>query len=458
MTLIMQSSQQRNYVYYKKAFEGEQYPLMYVDTSLLDWNIASVLSRAGDKLIRIASKSIRCTHIMSYILQQSDRIQGIMCYSAEEAVWLSNRGFDDLLVAYPCVNRRTIEKVVRTIATTGKKIYLTVDCIEHLQLINTVAHEVFGTIDAATVTGTITTEEKEEKAQNGGNVIVPVCIDVNMAVQFPLGIHFGVRRSPLSTAAQLGVLLDAMPTYPHIAVKGMLGYEAQIAGLGDERQGSTLLDWSIRQLKRISIPRVTARRRELLNVIKGRGIELDFVNGGGTGSLASTVTDACITEVAVGSAFYSPTLFDAYRDFSYQPACGFAIQAVRSPSRGVLTCFGGGYVGSGGISVWKAPQLHLPVGCVLDPQEMAGEVQTPVHLPVTHHNHNHNHLNYTTGSEGEEREGRKREEGVGIGDPILLRHSKAGELCERFAAVLLVTDGTVRERVPTYRGEGQCFG
>jgi len=43
-----------------------------------------------------------------------------------------------------------------------------------------------------------------------------------------------------------------------------------------------------------------------------------------------------------------------------------------------------------------------------------------------------------------------------IGDPIFLRYSKAGEMCERFNCLLALHDGEVTE-IPTYRGEGQSF-
>ena len=46
---------------------------------------------------------------------------------------------------------------------------------------------------------------------------------------------------------------------------------------------------------------------------------------------------------------------------------------------------------------------------------------------------------------------------LNLGDPIFLRHSKAGELCERFNTLLLVSDGAVSGQAATYRGEGQAF-
>jgi D-serine deaminase-like pyridoxal phosphate-dependent protein len=40
---------------------------------------------------------------------------------------------------------------------------------------------------------------------------------------------------------------------------------------------------------------------------------------------------------------------------------------------------------------------------------------------------------------------------------VFFRHAKAGELCERFDVVHLVSQGKVVDTVPTYRGEGKTF-
>ena len=44
-----------------------------------------------------------------------------------------------------------------------------------------------------------------------------------------------------------------------------------------------------------------------------------------------------------------------------------------------------------------------------------------------------------------------------VGDNVYMRHAKAGELCEHFESLHLVSGGQVVDEVPTYRGEGQCF-
>ena len=44
-----------------------------------------------------------------------------------------------------------------------------------------------------------------------------------------------------------------------------------------------------------------------------------------------------------------------------------------------------------------------------------------------------------------------------VGDRVYMRHAKAGELCERFDSLYLVSGGRIVDQVPTYRGEGRTF-
>jgi D-serine deaminase-like pyridoxal phosphate-dependent protein len=99
----------------------------------------------------------------------------------------------------------------------------------------------------------------------------------------------------------------------------------------------------------------------------------------------------------------------------------------------VATLFSGGYIASGTGTPDRLPTPFRPAGLRLTRVEGAGEVQTPV-----------------VGAPAD---------GLGIGDRVWLRHAKGGELAERLTEYHLVdpADGTA-QGVPTYRGEGQCFG
>jgi len=46
---------------------------------------------------------------------------------------------------------------------------------------------------------------------------------------------------------------------------------------------------------------------------------------------------------------------------------------------------------------------------------------------------------------------------LAVGDLVWFRHTKAGELCERFADLHLIDGDRLVRTVPTYRGEGRTF-
>jgi D-serine deaminase-like pyridoxal phosphate-dependent protein len=144
-----------------------------------------------------------------------------------------------------------------------------------------------------------------------------------------------------------------------------------------------------------------------------------------------TRKEDAVTEITVGSGLFNSTLFDNYSNFKHHPAAAYAMEIVRKPSKDIYTAHGGGYTASGAIGSDKEAQIYLPKGAKLIPQEGAGEVQTPVKYkgPVQ----------------------------LKLGNPVFMRHSKAGELFERFKEVILIKDGKVIGKTPSYRGEGQCF-
>jgi D-serine deaminase-like pyridoxal phosphate-dependent protein len=183
-------------------------------------------------------------------------------------------------------------------------------------------------------------------------------------------------------------------------------------------------------MQRSSARDVAGRRAEIVAGVQDV-VELRFVNGGGTGSIATTTEEGAVTEIAAGSGFYAPILFDHYRSFSLHPAAMFALPVVRRPERKVATALGGGYLASGAGGKDRMPQPHLPDGLKLDPFEGAGEVQTPLLGQVA--------------------------DSLEIGDRVYFRHVKAGELCERFNHLHLLAGDTIVEQVPTYRGEGKAF-
>lgn len=392
-----------SYAYYKQIFKDVPKPFAFVDLDLLDANIKAIAKEAGGKKVRVASKSIRCPEVLRRILARDDTYQGIMCYTAEEAAFLARQGFDDLLLGYPQWHAEALQDVISLIRE-GKRITFMVDCIEHVEHIGRLAR--------------------------AEQVIVPLCIDIDMSTDYP-GLHFGVWRSPLTRWEQVRPVAEGIVGDRWLRLEGIMGYEAQIAGVGDQVPGQGLKNALIRRLKKNSIRKAAQWRAEVTTGLEAMGIQLRFVNAGGTGSMDSSRKEACVTEMTAGSGFYSPGLFDNYLSFRYKPSAGYAVEVVRRPQPNIVTCMGGGYTASGPTGIDKRPKPYLPEGLKLFPLEGAGEVQTPLRV--------------------------RGDVQLELGDPVFFRHAKAGELCERFHMLYAVSQGSIISTYPTYRGMGACF-
>lgn len=394
---------QRSYQYYKDIFKDVPFPYAFVDLDLFDENVRQLSQRAGDKTIRVASKSVRCRELIKRALDADPKYQGIMAFTLDEAVWLSQNGFDDILLGYPGWSKAQVKSVAEELKK-GKNIVLMVDMPEHIEHLDKLGKE-FG-------------------------VVIPICIDLDMSTDLP-GLHFGVWRSSIRSKDNALALYKVIEKAPNVHLKALMGYEAQIAGLGDNVPGKGAMNAIIRFLKGRSIKEIAKRRTETVQALKAAGADMQLVNGGGTGSLEWTKLESEVTEVTVGSGFYASGLFDNYSNFKHLPSAAYAVQIVRKPKANTYTCHGGGYTASGAVGKDKLPVPYFPEGAQLLDQEGAGEVQTPI---------------YYTGPEK-----------LQLGDPVYLRHSKAGELCERFTKLYLVQGGKIIGTTPTYRGEGQCF-
>ncbi len=397
------------YTTLRDVFRGKRLPLAFVDLDAFDANVAYAAEKARNvgKSIRLGSKSIRCEPLMKRILDHSDIYRGFLTYTVEETKFLSDKGHDDFIVAYPTVQPSDIEILIR-LTGNGKSASVIVDSLEHLTILSAAGEQAGVTLSA--------------------------CLEVDLSYR-PLGtdrIHLGLRRSPIRTPEQALELVRKAGSLEGVRIDCLMGYEGHIAGVNDDVPGQALNNFAMRVLKNASVKELTSRRQAVVRSLKDAGVELRLVNGGGSGSLISTLADESVTEVTVGSGFYASGLFHHFKEVKYQPAAFFALQVVRVPKPGMVTCQGGGYIASGPIEASKAPLPVMPIGMKYLSLEGAGEVQTPLHL----------------------------EDGtpeIMLGDPLFFQHAKAGELCERFNDLYLLQGGKIVDKVPTYRGEGMNF-
>jgi D-serine deaminase-like pyridoxal phosphate-dependent protein len=378
-------------------------PLAVVDLAAFDANAAALSTRSGGKPIRVATKSVRCRALLERVLARPGW-SGVMAYTLPEAIWLVRTGVtDDVLVAYPTVDRLALAELGKD-PDLAAAITVMVDHSGHLDFMDSVA-------------------PPDQRA------VIRLCIDLDASWRPGGRLHVGVRRSPVHSATQAGALAAELVTRPGYALVGLMSYEAHIAGVGDAPPGQAFRAGVIRMIQRRSLTELLRRRGAAVAAVREHA-DLEFVNGGGTGSLALTGADPSVTEVTAGSGLYGPTLFDQYRAWRPTPAALFALSVVRRPASGIATVLGGGWVASGPAQKSRLPQPFLPAGLRFRPDEGAGEVQTPL-----------------LGAAADD---------LRPGDRVWFRHSKAGELCEHVNEVQLV-DGDMARPVPTYRGEGHAF-
>ncbi|MEV8594206.1 amino acid deaminase/aldolase [Streptomyces sp. NPDC052012] len=388
---------------YDQATAHLDAPLAIVDLAAFDANADDLVRRAGGKPIRVASKSVRCRALLERVLAR-DGFAGIMSFTLAESLWLARSGFDDVLLAYPSADRAGYAELTAD-PKLAAAVTVMVDDPAQLDLID---------------------------ASRGGTEVVRVCLELDTSLKLFGGrVRVGALRSPLHSPARLADVARAVARRPGFRLVGIMAYEGHVAGVGDAVPGRPLRSRAVRLMQAAARRELAERRAAAVRAVRSVVPDLEFVNGGGTGSVQHTAAEDAVTEIAAGSGLYVPRLFDNYTSFTGRPAALFSLPVVRRPGVGVVTVLGGGYPASGAPGADRLPVPYLPEGLRYDAQEAAGEVQTPL-----------------LGSPADD---------LLIGDKVWFRHAKAGELCERFEVLHLVEGDTVTAAVPTYRGEGQTF-
>lgn len=370
-------------------------PFAVIDEPALWANADDLVRRANGVPVRVASKSVRVRSVIEQTLRRPG-FAGVMSFSLAESCWLADHGFDDILLAYPTASRDALTQLV---GDDNRRAAITVmiDCLESLDHIDALI--------------------------GADHPAIRVCLDVDASLRIGPS-HLGVRRSPVRTARQAARLAAAVEQRAGFDLVGVMFYDAQIAGLPDSSA-------AVRFVKKRSAAELLDRRHAVVTAVSEHAV-LEIVNAGGTGSLEVTGADPAITELTAGSGLFSPVLFDGYDAFESRPAAYFALSVVRKPAKNIATLYAGGYIASGPPTKNRQPLPVWPPGLTALGAEGAGEVQSPV-------------------------KGRAAR-ALSVGDRVLMRHAKAGEMCERFDQLAVVAADGTTELVPTYRGEGKNFG
>jgi len=378
-------------------------PFAVVDLDAFDANATELAHRAaGLATIRLASKSVRSRELIGRAVRH-EGYRGILAFTLPEALWLAE-DHEDVVIGYPTTDRAALKRLASD-ERAAARVTLMIDSIGQLDFV--------------------------DEAVGVSRPDLRVCIDLDASLELAGGrVHLGPYRSPVHSPRQAAALARAVQERPGFRLAGLMSYEGQIAGLGDNQPGSLLRRAAIRAMQRVSAGELADRRAAVVAAVEAVA-PLEFVNGGGTGSIEQTAAEQVITEIGAGSGLYGPGLFDFYRRFRPRPAAYFVMSVVRRPSPRIATVLGGGWIASGPPGLDRQPTLTWPLGLRTNPREGTGEVQTPVLGAAAH--------------------------GLRLGDHVWFRHAKAGELCERVNTLHLVAGAEIVDEVATYRGEGHAF-
>lgn len=381
------------------AIAGLSGPVAAIDVDALRYNALDLVVRSSGVPIRVASKSIRVRDVLDASLALPG-YRGILAFTLPEALWLAET-HDDIVLGYPTVDRAALATLAAD-AQAASRITLMVDDLAQLDLVDAVA-------------------APASRAEIG------VAIDADASWRAPVLGHIGVRRSPVHDAAEVARLARGIARRPGFRLVGLMMYEAQIAGQPDDTgSGDAVIRW----MQRRSGQELLDRRGAIVAALREIA-PLEFVNGGGTGSLESTASDLAVTETTAGSGLLAGHLFDGYRAFTPAPAAAFALEVVRKPTPDIATVLGGGWIASGPPVASRQPLPVWPEGLHALGREGAGEVQTPL--------------------QGE------AARGLRVGDRVWFRHAKSGELAERVDRYHLTSGDRLVGEAATYRGEGKAF-
>lgn len=389
---------------------GLDAPVLALDRSALEHNAAHLLRRASGVPIRIASKSLRVRSVVADLATRPG-FHGVLAYDLAEAHWLATTtDIADILVGYPTVRRDALAAFVTDEVATSR-VTLLVDSVDQLDIVDFVAPP-------------------------ASRRPVRVALDLDASYRLLGGrVHVGVRRSPVHSRREALDLARTVAARDGFDLVGVMSYEAQVAGVANRVPGRAAMNKVVSLMQRRSMAELRRRRGKVIAELRELA-DLEFVNGGGTGSLEETARDRSVTDIAAGSGLFGGHLFDGYAHFRPAPALAFGLDVVRRPARDIVTCAGGGWIASGPPGADRLPKPVWPRGLDYLGAEAAGEVQTPLR-------------------------GRAAS-ALAVGDRVWFRHTKSGEVCERARQVAVIDlddagRAVVTEVIPTYRGEGKCF-
>ncbi len=383
----------------KDLVKDKKYPMVICDLDAFNQNLERVgnyLTRVK-KSLRLCTKSVRVPELVNKV-EKEDFVNGIFTYNSAEALFYAeNYKTKDILLGYPTMSKVDVDQLCKAASIDGVSITVMVDDIKQINLL-------------------------EEFAVKN-NVEFDTLIEIDVADKL-FGRNVGVYRSPIREPEAAVKLAQIISKANNLHFRGIMGYEAQNASIGDDKA-------LFRFAKKRSRKHVNIWRQNFVDALNKAGFQPEVVNGGGSGCFQETAAEPSITEIGIGSLLFKSHIFDTINSLNeFLPSLFFVIQIVRKPKENIATAFSGGYVSSGSVRALPIPVI--PKNIITSKDEEFGEVQTPFTF-------------------------NPKQIDLDLGDPIFCRFGKAGEPLEHFNQVYIYKNGEIIDTYKTYRGYGKRF-
>ena len=281
----------------KELVDGYKFPMVICDIDAFNQNLEKVGNylKKVKKNLRLCTKSIRVPELIKQV-EEKDFVNGLFTYNSAEALFYAEKyRIKDILLGYPTMSSIDAEELCKAASIEGVVITVMVDSVSHLNLL--------------------------EETASKYNVTLKIIIEADVADKF-FRTNVGVYRSPLRKPEDVVNIAREIDKRHHLQYRGIMGYEAQNASIGDT---SVFMRW----IKKRSRKHVNQWRQEIIDSLKREGYEPEIVNGGGSGCFQETAAESSITEIGIGSLLFKSHIFDAINSLDeFIPSLFFVLQVV----------------------------------------------------------------------------------------------------------------------------------
>jgi D-serine deaminase-like pyridoxal phosphate-dependent protein len=231
-----------DYQVLKKLVKPIKKPCVICDLELLKSNLETIGEdlRKKNKKMRLCTKSVRVPEIVK-LVEEQDFVNGLFNYNSAEALFYAQEyGIHDILIGYPIVSEIDAEEVCKAASFENVSITVMVDDIKQIDLL-------------------------EAQSKKRG-VRVKLLVELDVSYRF-FGMHLGVLRSPLRTSDDIISLARYIDDCDNVSFRGIMGYEAQNASVGDDK-------FLYRWLKKRSREFVNKHRANVVNDLEREGFQV----------------------------------------------------------------------------------------------------------------------------------------------------------------------------------------